>query len=434
MMGRAVILTGTGNGPGACAAAARISTTGGGAVERYQTKHDPEKDISLVKKVLSSGHQSIFEHQTFFVAFENVSVAVEQFVIECRLGSYTVKSRRYVDFSGAGYVTPDTLEERFRGRYEQLMESLFSVYGELTAAGIAREDARFVLPYCFCSNFYMTMNARSLYKLVAEMRFGRGSAFTEIRELGESLASQLDETWPGVSDLLGKAAAAPAAFDISFLEGESGFTAAQPEAVLKRADPDAESTLKELMRANGRPADMSVSELIRSGRPRELEFLNYRFTVKDVSLACVTHFTRHRIQSLLVPDIREALRIRRFIVPDPIRESSELYAKYVSCFEKAFSVCAELIREGMPAEFITYFCLAGMVVPLEMGMNARELHLFLRLRTCERAQWEIRRLARSMLAQLKAVSPGVFDSFGPGCISMDKCPEGRLSCGNPPKL
>ena len=35
------------------------------------------------------------------MAFENVSVFCEQFIIEFRLASFTVKSRRYVDFADA---------------------------------------------------------------------------------------------------------------------------------------------------------------------------------------------------------------------------------------------------------------------------------------------------------------------------------------------
>ena len=181
-MGRAVILTGTGEGQRACASAARISTTGGGAVEQFEAAQGGKKDVSLVKKVLASGHQSVFEHQTYFVGFENVSVAVEQFVIEARLGSYTVKSRRYVDFSGAGYVTPEDMPEK--EAYQAHMDGLFALYEQLLAEGVSREDARFVLPYCFCSNFFMTMNAREMCRLVCQMAFGRGANMPEIKALG----------------------------------------------------------------------------------------------------------------------------------------------------------------------------------------------------------------------------------------------------------
>ena len=66
--------------------------------------------------------------------------------------------------------------------------------------------------------------------------------------------------------------------------------------------------------------------------------------------------------------------------------------------------------------------------------GARELGHFLRLRTCERAQWEIRALARSMLLQLRESAPEVFSAFGPSCKVLGYCPEGRLSCGHPPKI
>ena len=89
------------------ASSARISTQQGTALEIYEKSGDRQKDLNLVNKVLASGHKSVIEHQTLSIAFDNVSVLVEQFVIEFRLASFTVKSRRYVDFSDAGYVVPE---------------------------------------------------------------------------------------------------------------------------------------------------------------------------------------------------------------------------------------------------------------------------------------------------------------------------------------
>ena len=52
------------------------------------------------------GHMSFIEHATFTIAFENVSAFVEQFFIEFRLASFTIKSRRYVDFGKMGFYIP----------------------------------------------------------------------------------------------------------------------------------------------------------------------------------------------------------------------------------------------------------------------------------------------------------------------------------------
>ena len=62
-------------------------------------------------------------------------------------------------------------------------------------------------------------------------------------------------------------------------------------------------------------------------------------------------------------------------------------------------------------------------------MNGRELKLFFALRTCTRAQWEIREKATRLLFELRKEAPLLFKSYGPSCFSKGKCPEGRLSCG-----
>ena len=48
-----------------------------------------------------------------------------------------------------------------------------------------------------------------------------------------------------------------------------------------------------------------------------------------------------------------------------------------------------------------YLFLCGNLVDVVTTMNGRELLHFMRLRTCQRAQWEIRNLAEMMLGQLR---------------------------------
>ena len=429
--GRAVICAETGEGLRACASAARISTTGGGAVAQFEAAQGGPKDRSLVRKVLSSGHRSLFEHQTYFVAFENVSVAVEQFVIEFRLGSYTVKSRRYVDFSGAGYIVPEGLRPEEEAAYRARMDALFALYARLTEAGVPREDARFVLPYCFCSNFYMTMNARELAHLISCMAWGRGSGVPEYRLLGKQLAAQFEERWPGVLELTRAGYHPEEMWTPAALDKAGPMEEAVPTAKLTRAEEDAAGRLREALAFTRR--DLTPAELLRDPRPRELEFLTYEFAIENVSLACVTHFTRHRVLSLLVPDVRAALS-GGYVVPQSVRADADLLAAYEAAFRETREECRRLLAGGMEAANALYYCLAGMTVPLRMRLNARELGHFLRLRTCERAQWEIRSLARGMLMQLRESAPEVFGAYGPSCKVLGYCPEGRLSCGHPPKL
>ena len=109
MTGSAKIISFNDNAHAIVSSAGRISTTKGSANEIYEKScsNDKEKNINLINKILSSGHESVIEHIFFNLSFDNVSVFVEQFLIEFRLASFTVKSRRYVDFGKMGYFTPD---------------------------------------------------------------------------------------------------------------------------------------------------------------------------------------------------------------------------------------------------------------------------------------------------------------------------------------
>ncbi len=63
-----------------------------------------------------------------------------------------------------------------------------------------------------------------------------------------------------------------------------------------------------------------------------------------------------------------------------------------------------------------------------MTMDTRSLYNFFRLRCCNRAQWEIREVARQMLEECRKVAPHLFQKAGPACL-YGPCPEGKMSCG-----
>lgn len=65
-----------------------------------------------------------------------------------------------------------------------------------------------------------------------------------------------------------------------------------------------------------------------------------------------------------------------------------------------------------------------------LTMNVRELRHFFSLRSCNRAQWEIRELSDRMLALCKVAAPDLFRNAGPGCVRRH-CPEGSRMCGRP---
>ena len=431
---RAIIINGNPDGMRVAAASARMSTQQGTAREVYERSPGDERDLKLLYKVLASGHKSVIEHQTLSIAFNDVSVLSEQFLIECRLASFTVKSRRYVDFGAAGWVCPEGLTEAQRALYDRTMAARFEDYRALMELGVPKEDARFVLPYCLRSNFYMTLNARELIALVCAMLYGRGKGFAEIEDLGRQLKAQFDAMYPGVIDAEAKRcpryAPAPLSESIRLGGDRAG------DAELIDAPEDTEGFLDAVCAFTGRfPMSDAVTHshaLLTDARPRELELLHYTFRVRRVSLACVTHFTRHRMVSLLVPPVSLALAEGDYVLPETVKAIPEAEAIYRRAFEAQGLAALQAQEMGMSMENLSYFALSGHQLDLMISMNMRELVHFFRLRACRRAQWEIQGVAWRMLQLLTDREPNVFRYLGPSCV-YGPCPEGRMSCGRPYK-
>lgn len=418
------------------ASSARISTQQGTALEIYERSGDAVKDLKLVEKVLSSGHKSVIEHQTLSIAFDNVSVLVEQFVIEFRLASFTVKSRRYVDFSDAGYVIPEGMPDALQQLYMRRTEELFAAYNRLMEMGIPKEDARFVLPYGFRSNFYATMNARELMGMISAMLRGRGSIYPELRHLGMQLKEQFDALYPGVLD------GEMAVRSEEIQEGPAGpilaGRAKEPEVRLVSEPANPMMVLDTAMRFSRRFTacdDESIRALLLDARPRELELLNYAFRIDHVSLACVTHFTRHRMLSLSLRHELSALSDGNYVLPESVSANAAAAELYTSAFE-AQTQAAVLAKElGAEAEHLAYFAMAGHTTSILISMNAREMLHFAKLRCCSRAQWEIRGIARAMVELLNETQARpVFQFYGPTCAVTGRCPEGRMCCGHPVRI
>ncbi|MFQ5354745.1 MAG: FAD-dependent thymidylate synthase, partial [Thermodesulfobacteriota bacterium] len=85
---------------------------------------------------------------------------------------------------------------------------------------------------------------------------------------------------------------------------------------------------------------------------------------------------------------------------------------------------------GVPAEDARFLLPNAACTRIILTMNARELLHFFRLRCCERAQWEIRAMATSMLVLARKKAPFIFRDSGPACVT-GPCSEGEMTCGKP---
>lgn len=125
---------------------------------------EPTETYRIAKGCKATSHTSVLEHISFTFHVEGVSRALLAQLSRHRHISLSVQSQRYVDMNDFGYVNP--FDEQHGGDvFNDMMANIANDYKLLKNLGAANEDARAVLPNACCTEFYVTINARSLIEM-----------------------------------------------------------------------------------------------------------------------------------------------------------------------------------------------------------------------------------------------------------------------------
>lgn len=191
------------------------------------------------------------------------------------------------------------------------------------------------------------------------------------------------------------------------------------------------------------------------GHESPVEHASFTFAIEGVSRSFLAQITRHRLASYSVQSQRY-VRLDNFeyVTPPALTEDQEVLALYEETMKHDAEVynaisdklkakyTAEYVQQGLSekaaagkaekraiedARFVLpNACTTQMVVT----MNVRSLRHLFQLRCCNRAQWEIHQVADEMLKLVYQVAPALFESSGPSCVAMGRCPEGKMTCGH----
>ncbi|MHC1605466.1 MAG: FAD-dependent thymidylate synthase [Candidatus Methanofastidiosia archaeon] len=173
-----------------------------------------------------------------------------------------------------------------------------------------------------------------------------------------------------------------------------------------------------------------LEKVIGYGHVSVIEHASFTFSIEDVSRACTHQLVRHRLASYSQQSQRY-VRIEGMtpVVPKSVSQDPAAKALFETGVDKAVKVYEDMIRIGIPKEDARFVLPQASKTNIVVTMNARELRHFFKYRCCERAQWEIREMAKKMLSLVKEIAPIIFKNAGPTCICEKYCPEGDLSCG-----
>ena len=435
------------------ASSGNLSRANGTVTEVIKKNSSYESNLKLARIVVGYGHKSISEHDYLVFAIENVTPIVEQILISYRLTSFTIKSRRNVDFRNVGFYVPIFMDKdsnvlsnnkKLQNKYKKYMKDLFLKYGNLVDKKLPIEDARYILPYSYYSNIIMGCDANELLKITSDMLYGKISRISEVNELGKKFAMIIKENVPYLYKALENENMDCYLDKFSYLDDEFklssslvkesrlvNYTNNSDEIVLSsilinRYQMDYNTSRKII---DGMDKDLKLKlmdSLKNSKNNRELEQVIFSFET-SISLAVLTHITRHRMHSLLIPDFVPLWNLDNYVIPNSLKEYE---SKYREIFANNKKIVDEFKSYGVRDEDLVYFYLSGNSCNIFTTMNARSLCWISKMRCCNKAQWEIRKIVNKWVSDVKSVSPLIGGLLGPTCVTMGYCPEGKDSFKN----
>jgi flavin-dependent thymidylate synthase len=405
------------------AAYARISRSKLNVVELRK------KSLAEVQKARSSnqtiifdmGHSSIAEHAVFNIDIIGVSRYLTEFIQRSRLASFTEKSQRYVTLQG-DFVLPQEIqgtiledgfvsiinkqnafyEAAFQRGVEYLSNNHFS--GTKTELeGKAKEDARYCLGLCTQTQMGMTINARSLAKLLKRLD---AVELIEAKELKQILEKKIKEITPS---LLRYTDAEP--FEKQQLFNREREKHSQAELKLLSITPNGDDLILAAMlfEQTGQDFQEVLSELfmmknsekeklyhlyfkdLKSYLPvsRHFELIHALFQV-PMSSSCFAQWKRHRLSTIIRADYhpQNGYVVPQLLIDCNLEQDFEKLQNEVADFYYKL----ETYKQGLG----NYILTNSHKLTILFQANLRELYHFSRLRSDKHAQWEIRELSKKM--------------------------------------
>jgi thymidylate synthase (FAD) len=172
-----------------------------------------DKDKSLIEFLMQHGHTSPFEMAEFKFRVKAPVVVWWQWVRH-RIAEYNAQSGRYVKYDETEYYLPDKLrqpakhnrqasdEDKFVEGQDELIGKMqhhylaaLKLYNELLDKGVAREEARLVLPgFAMYHTFIVKMNCHSLMNFINKRN--HRDAQWEIRQYAKIIEDMFQEKMP----------------------------------------------------------------------------------------------------------------------------------------------------------------------------------------------------------------------------------------------
>lgn len=165
----------------------------------YESKPDFH-DYRIAKGCAKAGHMSVYEHAYFTFHVAGISRACLAQLSRHRHFSFTVRSQRYCNESRSEPIFPVSTNESQDGIIAEAYDYAWDAYDRLIDNGVAKEDARTVLPNGAPTELYVSMNARALIE-ASHLRLC-SRAQQEIRNMFDLMKKEISLVSPEIAAMM----------------------------------------------------------------------------------------------------------------------------------------------------------------------------------------------------------------------------------------
>jgi thymidylate synthase (FAD) len=147
-----------------------------------------------------------------------------------------------------------------------------------------------------------------------------------------------------------------------------------------------------------------IEKLLDWGHYSVFEHAYATFYIKGISLNCTHQLVRHRLFSYLQKSRRYCADDPNFIVPEKMKYNE----KVKDLYKKSLELYNNLIDKGIEPEDARFVLPTATETEIVVTGNFRNWMHFLKLRTSNHAQWEIRDVTWKIQELLYKIAPNIF--------------------------
>jgi thymidylate synthase (FAD) len=171
-----------------------------------------------------------------------------------------------------------------------------------------------------------------------------------------------------------------------------------------------------------------IEERLKTGHASPLEQVWFEFGISGVSRAFSHQFVRHRVGISFEQQSQRYVTYKDgefpYTVPETVRKAG-MADKMAELFDQVSGLYEEMVAAGVPAEDARFLLPNATNTNFKITVNFQSLLHICDLRLCTRAQWEFRKVAALMRAEVVRAVPELGRYLQPKCgeLRMGYCDE-----------